>query len=118
MAHLLVLIIDDETFTPPIVEAWENAGVTGITMEETTGSQRAHNMTRDDLPLFASLRSVLVSQQKSTRMFLSVIESDEILARSTDAVLKIIPDFERGHRGIMFTIPIARVWGNVNEPKS
>jgi hypothetical protein len=116
MAQLLVLVIDEEDMTPDILTAWEQAGVPGVTMIDSAGSQHKHDNTRDDLPLIVSLRSVLEASEKETRTFLSVIEDDAVLNQAIAAVLRIIPDFNQGHRGIMFTVPVGRVWGYTSGP--
>ncbi len=114
MAHLLVLVIDDDDLTHDILEAWEQVGVPSVTMIDTRGSQHKPPETRDDLPFVVSLRSVLEVQEKETRTLFSVIESDILLQQATAAVLRLIPDFAQGHRGIMFTTPVNQVWGYTN----
>lgn len=111
MAQILVLIIDNESFAPDVLERWEQIGVPGVTMIDTTGSRHEHDKTRDDLPFVVSLRSVLEAQEKNTRTLFSVIEDDAVVVQAAAAVLNIIPDFEHGHQGIMFTVPVTRVWG-------
>ena len=114
MAQLLVLVIDNEADTSDILSAWENAGVPGVTLIDSTGSRHEHDGTRDDLPFVVSLRAVLEQKEKPTQMLFTVIESDAVCEQAVQAVLQIIPDFEQGHRGIMFTLPVARVWGYTN----
>ncbi len=111
MAQLLVLVTDQEEFAPDILTAWEQAGVPGVTLIDSTGSRHQHDGTRDDLPFVVSLRSVLESTEKRTQTMFSVIEDDAVCARAAEAVLKIIPDFAAGHSGIMFTLPISHSWG-------
>lgn len=114
MAHLLVLVIDNEEFASAILEAWEIIGLPGMTKFDSTGSRSELVDTRDDLPFVVSLRAVTERGDKPTTTFFSAIESQAILEQATAAVLRIIPDFELGHQGIMFTVPIARVWGSID----
>ncbi len=111
MAQLLVLVIDQEEQAWDILSAWERVGVPGVTLIDSTGSQHSHDLTRDDLPFVVSLRAVLEQREKRTQLLFSVIEDDNICEQAVRAVLQLLPDFEQGHRGIMFTQPIARVWG-------
>lgn len=117
MAYLLVLITDEEELVPDILDAWEEAGVPAVTTVDTRGSKHKHLQTRDDLPFVVSLRAVLESQETHTRTLLSVIEDEAVVQGAAGAVLKIIPDFPRGHRGVMFTMPLALVWGSTNQPE-
>ena len=118
MAQLLVLVLDKEELTPDILSAWEAAGVAGVTLVDSTGSRHVHNNPRDDLPFVVSLRSVLESQEKRTQLLFSVIEQDSVCEQAVNAVLKIIPDFVHGHRGIMFTMPVTQIWGYTDSSAS
>jgi hypothetical protein len=111
MAQLLVLVIDAEELTPDILTAWEQAGVPGITLVDSTGSRHQQDGTRDDLPFVVSLRAVLESGEKRTQTLFSVIDDEKVCARAVQAVLDVIPDFDKGHSGILFTMPISQVWG-------
>lgn len=111
MAQLLILVIDEEEFTPDILAAWEAAGVPGVTLVDSTDSRHDHGNSRDDLPFVVSLRSVLESREKRTQLLFSVIDSEAVCQLAVAAVLKIIPDFTLGHRGIMFTMPVTQMWG-------
>jgi hypothetical protein len=118
MAYILILVIDDQQYVPDILEAWESLGVPGVTMIDTTGSKSEFDDTRDDLPFVVSLRAVLERQEKRTRTFFSVIEHETLVDRAAAAVLQIIPDFDEGHRGIMVSVPLARVWGYIEPPRT
>lgn len=111
MATLLVLVLDDETDSSDILEAWENVKVPGVTMLDSSGSVHGHTDGRDNVPFVVSLRSVLEAQETPTHTFFTIIEKDAVVEQAVAAVLKIIPDFANGHHGIMFTVPVARVWG-------
>lgn len=111
MAYLLVLITDEEELVLDILDAWEQAGVPGVTTVDTRGSKHKQNAARDDLPFVVSLRGVLESKGVRTKTLISVIQDPHILEQAVNAVLKIIPDFAQGHRGIMFTTPLQQVWG-------
>lgn len=111
MAYLLVLITDMEESVADILDAWEKAGVPGVTLIDAHGSKHKHNTTRDDLPFVVSLRAVLESKQQYAQTVISVIEDPTVVEQATNAVLRIIPDFAQGHRGIMFSAPLQQVWG-------
>jgi hypothetical protein len=115
MAHLLVFITDEEEFIPDVLDAWQEAGVPGVTMADTFGTTHKHTM-RDDLPFVVSLRAVLESRETRTRTLFSVIPDRDVLDKASAAVFKLIPDFDEGHRGIMFVMPLERVWGSTNAP--
>lgn len=111
MTQLLILVTDEQEYFSEILSAWEGLGVPGVTMIDTKGARHTHDETRDDLPFVVSLRAVLENAETPTRTFFSVIENEQVCEQAVEAVLKIFPDFNQGHRGILFTLPVTRVWG-------
>jgi nitrogen regulatory protein P-II 1 len=110
--NLLVLVIDDLELEPDVLEAWEDAGVPGVTVLDSQGSRREDDESgRDDLPLIISLRSVLSSEETNNRMLFSVIDDEAVLEKAIQAAEHIIGDFRDRHTGIMFVVPVSRAWG-------
>ena len=108
--NLLVLVIDDPEKEPEILDAWEQAGVPGVTVLDTNGSRRISS-GRDDLPLLVSLRTVLEGEESNNRTLFSVIDDDAVLERAIQSAQAIIGDFHARHSGVMFVMPISRAWG-------
>jgi nitrogen regulatory protein P-II 1 len=112
MANLLVLILDDVEKFPAVLEAWENAGVPGVTVLDSAGSRKLkEHASRDDLPLVPSLRALVSGDEAHNRTLLTVIEDDAVLERAIAAAQKIVGDFMQPHTGIMFVVPVGRTWG-------
>ena len=56
MNYLVVLVVNDIDDTPEILNAWEDAGVLGITILESTGLGRIRRAgLREDIPIMPSL---------------------------------------------------------------
>lgn len=111
MAYLVVFVLDNPERCPSILEAWEEAGVLGVTILESTGLGRVRGVMRDDIPLLPSLRDVLASQELHQRTLFSVIEDDATVERVIAATERVIGDFSRRHTGVLFVVPVARVLG-------
>ena len=112
MANLLVVVLDDVEKFPAILEAWEQAGVPGVTVLDSAGSRKIkEHASRDDLPLMPSLRALVSGAEAHNRTLFTVIEDDAILERAVAAAQKIVGDFMQPHTGIMFVVPVARTWG-------
>ena len=107
--NLLVLVTDNVDKCRAILEAWERAGVPGVTLIDTVGSQRILN--RDDLPLMVSLRTMLAGNEAPNRTLFSLIEDEAVLELAIRAAQEIVGDFVAPHAGIMFVVPVSRAWG-------
>jgi hypothetical protein len=112
MANLLVLVLDDLGKCPAILEAWEQAGVPGVTVCDSVGTRRLRErVQRDDVPLMPSLRSLFASDEDHNRTLFAVIEDEAVLARAVEVAQNIVGDFMQPHTGILFVVPVARMWG-------
>ncbi len=111
MPNLLVLVLDDPDRCPDVLDAWEGAGVTGVTILESTGQARMRRAIRDDLPLMPSLRDLLAGTELHHRTLFSVVADEEILERAIAATERTIGDLNTHHTGVLFVVPVTRVLG-------
>lgn len=112
MANLLVLVLDDLDKFPEIIEAWEEAGVPGVTVFDSVGTRRLRERAqRDDVPLMPSLRALFASDEDHNRTLFAVIEDNAVLERAIAAAQKIVGDFMDPHTGILVVVPASRTWG-------
>lgn len=107
--NLLVLVTDDLDRCSTVLDAWQEAGVSGVTMLGAVGGRYAS--THDDLPLMVSLRAMLAGSQMPNHIVFALIDNDIVLERATRAALDIVGDFQAPNSGIMFVVPVARAWG-------
>ncbi|MEK7784226.1 MAG: hypothetical protein AAB658_02215 [Chloroflexota bacterium] len=112
MTHLLVFVLDNVDQYPAILEAWEAAGVPGVTILDSAGlGHLRERALRDDVPLLPSLSDLLPSQEINHRTLFSVIEDETVLKRVIAATQAVIGDFSRHHTGLLFVVPVTLVLG-------
>ena len=111
MAHLVVFVMDRVEQCFDILETWEKAGASGITILESTGLQRLRRTMRDDLPLLPSLRNLLTTQELHHRTIFTVIENEETVQRLVEATQRCVGDFSEPHSGLLFVVPVSQVYG-------
>lgn len=111
MANLLVFVLDCIEQCPNVLDAWEEAGVTGVTIVESTGMARVRSTIRDDMPLMPSLRDLLSGREEHHRTLFSVVEDDQALERAIAATEEVVGDLSRENTGILFVVPVTRVMG-------
>ena len=112
MSYLVVLIVNDIEHCPSILKAWEQAGVLGVTILDSTGLGRIRRAgLRDDLPLMPSLSDLLESDEVHHRTLFSVVESQAEVDKMVSAAQKVIGDLEQPHTGFLFVVPVLQVYG-------
>lgn len=110
MPHLVILVVDQIEHAPSVIEAWQTAGVSGLTIHESTGMGRAL-LYRDDLPLLPSLRTLFESEENTNRTFWAVVDDNFDLDGLFDATEAILGPLDAPHTGIMLTVPVGKVRG-------
>ena len=111
MAHLVVLIVDDPGDCPAILEAWEAAGVSGITILESSGLGRYKRSGRDDLPLMPSLRDLFESQEVRHRTLFSVVEDERKVEEMVHITRSVIGSLDEENTGFLFVVPVTHAYG-------
>jgi nitrogen regulatory protein PII len=110
--QLVVLVVDDPDNCPDILEAWEAAGVSGVTIVESSGLGRFKRAgMRDDIPLLPSLADLFQSEEVRHRTLFSVVDSQEKVDQMAAAAQNVIGDLEAGDTGFMFVVPVSRIYG-------
>jgi nitrogen regulatory protein P-II 1 len=112
MSYLVVMVIDDPENCPAVLDAWEELGVTGITILESSGLGRFRGAgLRDDLPLMPSLQDLFENQQVSHRTIFSVVRDEALVDRMAAAAEKVTGNLDEPHTGFLFVVPVVRVHG-------
>lgn len=112
MEYLVVLIVDDIDDCPAILDAWEAAGVLGITILSSTGLGHIRKAgLRDDMPLMPSLQDLFESEEVNHRTLLSVVDSQELVDKMVLIAQKVIGSLEDPHTGFLFVVPVIQSYG-------
>lgn len=112
MSYLVVLVVDDIEQCPAILDAWEEAGVLGVTLLASTGLGRIRKAgLRDDMPLLPRLSDLFEKEEVQHRTLFSVVESQELVDKMAAVVKQIVGDLDDPHTGFMFVMPVSQVIG-------
>ena len=115
MANLIALVLVNDSLGDEIIAAWEHAGVPGLTILESCGIRHDHHGqgTRDDLPIFPSLRGMMAGDEVSHRIIFSVVPDGfdvDALIERTEA---ITGELDAPDNGFLFVMPVTRVRGRL-----
>ena len=106
--ELLVIILDDIAKLPPLLDALNEAGVSGATLLSSIGGYRARTWL-DEIGL-SGLQKMFGVAELKRRTILAVMEADRIDA-AIAAAEQAVGGFGRPDSGILFSIPVRRVVG-------
>jgi hypothetical protein len=112
MYSLLVLVLDNTELLHDVLQAWEDAGVPGATVLESTGLRRVTDLFgRDDMPLVPSLRDLSERKTDAHRTIFCVLDDEAIVENTIVATERVVGDLSLPHTGILFVVPVSRVVG-------
>lgn len=112
MYYLVVLIVDDPGDCSALLNAWEAAGVKGITILNSSGIGHLRRAGyQDDIPLIPSLDRFFESDEVYHRMMMSVVEGEELIDRLVAITQEITGDLNEPDSGLLFVVPVVRVYG-------
>lgn len=112
MYFLVMFVLNDPERDNDILDAWEDAGVRGITILESSGLGRVRQAgMRDDLPLIPSLSDLFKHSETRHRTFLAVVKEQNQIDAIVNATQEVIGDLEQKDTGLLFVIPVSQVYG-------
>lgn len=109
--QLLVMVLNREEYMEEVLTIFVEAGVSGATILDSEGMGRAVSY---DIPIFATLKNIMKGTHFYNRTIFSVFEDEELLEKTIDMIRKTI-DLEKEGTGILFTVPVNKVYGLTKE---
>ncbi|HUV28090.1 MAG TPA: P-II family nitrogen regulator [Anaerolineales bacterium] len=112
MYFQIVFVLDNPDQCRDILDAWENAGIRGVTILESSGLGRVRRAgIRDDLPLIPSLSDLFMNTETQHRTLFTVVKSQSQIEAIVKATKSVVGDLEQPDTGFLFVVPVSQVYG-------
>lgn len=113
MDFMIFFVLHDLRKMEDVLNAWDKAGVSGITILPSTGLARHRNggILRDDMPLIPSLEDLIERAQNTNRTFFSVVDGEEMVDKVIAATESVTGNLDLPDTGILIAMPVARARG-------
>ena len=110
---LILFVLHDPGLCDDIFEAWEEAGVGGITIFPSTGLARirTRGAWRDDIPLLPSLEDFKSHIENMNRTLITIVDDEAMADRVVAATQSVTGDLNQPNTGILVVLPIVRSYG-------
>ena len=109
MTHLMIIILDDLTHLPDLLQAWRKIGVPGATILESAGAFRVETwLSRVGL---GGLDRLFESKEVRRRTLFAAIEDDDLLAQAVAEAERVMGGFDRPDSGLLLVLPVTQVKG-------
>lgn len=110
--YMILFVLHDAEKLNDLLDAWEEAGVPGVTILHSSGLGRVRQAgLRDDLPLMPSLEDLFNHDEYFSRTIFSIVERDETIERVVKATERVVGDLTKPNAGLLVVLPVAKVYG-------
>jgi nitrogen regulatory protein PII len=110
---MVLLVLNDSDKLRDVLEAWESAGVPGVTVLHSTGlgKLRQDSGLWDDLPLLPNIEDFFEREELHSRTIFSVVPNEDMADRLVQLTQKLIGDFNQPETGLLVVLPLVKVYG-------
>ena len=114
MAKLLLIILNDISVLPELLDIWREIGVPGTTILKSAGGHASRNwLSRVGL---SASNNLFEAKEVQTRSVISVFEDDELLERAIAEAERVVGGFDRPSSGIILVLPVSQAIGLNKKP--
>lgn len=117
--YLILFVLNSSDRLEEVLDAWESAGVSGITLWPGTGLGRIRQQgLRDDLPLIPSLADFYRHEGNLNYTLFSLVESEALVHKVVAATEAVLSPLEQPGNGILAVLPVLQVYGFIPRPQA
>lgn len=111
MNQMVLMVVDNPDYCTTVLEAWADAGASGITILESTGLMKVRQagIHRDDIPLLPSLRDLLRGTEERHRTIFSVVDDEATVESVIAATERVFAEMQVENSGVLFVLPVSGV---------
>lgn len=110
---LILFVLHDNSKLEEVINAWNDAGVCGITILLSTGYHRISesNILQDDLPLIFNLEDILQHEERTNRTLFSVVKDEATVDKVVEITESLVGNLNLPNTGILCVLPVIRGYG-------
>ncbi|MBI9047794.1 MAG: hypothetical protein JEZ00_00125 [Anaerolineaceae bacterium] len=114
--YAIMFVLDDPNQLDKILEAWENVGISGVTIIESTGIHR-RAIQKQRIPMRFQFTPLAVGIEEGNITLLTVVPNEEVIQKCEAATESIVGDLNDPDTGILFAWSLDFVKGVPNDPR-
>jgi hypothetical protein len=110
---MILFVLHDPARLKEVLNTWNDAGVSGITILPSTGLKRLSEtaILRDDVPLIPSLEDLTQMKESLNRTLMTIVPTDEMVDKVLATTQDLVGDLNLPNTGILAVVPLVRVYG-------
>lgn len=109
--HMLVFVLDDPNRLDEVLDAWDQVGVSGVTVIESTGLSRIRQAKLAGQAFMAGINRMIQADQEGHYTLFTVVKGEQKVRECLAAAEKIMGDLREPGTGIIASWPVSIVKG-------
>lgn len=109
MVYLLLVVLDDLKYLSPVLEAWREIGVPGVTILQSAGAHRVHTWLSE--VGLGAIDHLFETRELRRRTLLAALDNEDLLQRAIAETERLVGGFDQPHTGILLVLPVHRASG-------
>lgn len=109
--HALFIVLNQVDCLDDILSKFLEIGVTGATILDSMGMGSAIVHNNDNFPIFGSLKAFLDNSRPYNKTIFTLIEDEDLMEEAILAAQNIMGDISKPGVGLIFTVPVGKVYG-------
>jgi nitrogen regulatory protein PII len=117
--YMILFVLNDPDRLEQVLDVWEQAGVSGITVLPSTGLGRIRQKEglRDDMPLIPGLEDFYHHQSDINHTLFTLVDEETLVQKVVQATEDLVGSLEEPGNGIMAILPTVSVHGLIKYPR-
>ena len=104
---VLFFVLNREELLEEVLEAFLELNIPGATILDSVGMA---SIITHDIPIFAGFRNLMEGSQPANKTIMTVVK-DNMVEKIVQALEQIVGPLDQPGNGILFTIPVDKVYG-------
>lgn len=111
--YMILFVLNDPDRLDEVLDAWEQAGVSGITVLPSTGLGRIRQKEgfRDDVPLMPGVEDFYHHQSDISHTLFTIVDDEAMVTKVIEATQARIGNLDEPGNGILAVLPTVSVHG-------
>ena len=110
---MILFVLHDAEKLRDVLDAWEEAGISGATVLFSTGIGRIRESQalRDDMPMLPSLQDFYPIPENLGRTLFTITDDESLVSKIVEATERVVGDLNEPDRGILTVLPTNGIFG-------
>ena len=110
---IILFVLHDGEKIQAVLDAWEDAGISGATVLYSTGIGRIRESQalREDLPIMPSLEDFYPSPSKVSHTIFTITDDESLVEKVVQATENVVGDLTEPKQGILVVMPTSQIYG-------